>query len=77
MIQGYKRRESGEQPFSRPTPVDGSIKLVLSCNSPLVYSRSITIIRSKGSYKMRSHQVYNIIPKSREWLLVNCVVNAV
>ncbi len=42
MVQGYKRRQSGEQPFSRSTPVDGSIKLVLSCNSPLVCSRSIT-----------------------------------
>ncbi len=30
MVQGYKRRQSGEQPFSRSTPVDGSIKLVLS-----------------------------------------------
>ncbi len=42
MVQGYKRRQSGEQPFSRLTLVDGSIKLVLFCNSPLVCSRSIT-----------------------------------
>jgi hypothetical protein len=47
MVQGYKRREFGEQPFSRPTPVDGSIKLVLSCNSPLVCSQSITIMGYK------------------------------
>ncbi len=26
--------------------------------------------------KRGSHQVYNIIPRSREWLIVNCVVNA-
>jgi hypothetical protein len=49
MVQGYKRRESGEQPFSRPTPVDGSIKLVLFCNSPLVCSRSITVWSAPSS----------------------------
>jgi hypothetical protein len=47
MVQGYKRRWSGGQPSSKPTPVDGSIELlvlqycpilsclVLSCISPL------------------------------------------
>ncbi len=41
-VQGYRRRQFGEQLFSRSTPVDGSIKLVFSCNSPLVCSRFIT-----------------------------------
>jgi hypothetical protein len=32
-------------------------------------------IRSKGSCKLRFIQVYNTIPKSMEWLIVNYVVN--
>ncbi len=48
MVQGYKRRQSGEQLFSKSTLVDGSIKLVLSCNFPLVCSRSITMARHHG-----------------------------
>jgi len=27
--------------------------------------------------KQGSHQMYNTIPKSREWLIINCVVNVV
>ncbi len=34
-------------------------------------------IKSKGSCKQGSHQVYNIIPKSRKWLIVNYMVNVV
>ncbi len=26
--------------------------------------------------KQSSHQVYNTIPKSQEWLIMNCVINA-
>jgi len=29
MVQGYKRRWSGGQPSSKPTPVDGSIELLV------------------------------------------------
>jgi hypothetical protein len=31
----------------------------------------------KGFVKQGSHQVYNIIPKSKEWLIINYVVNVV
>jgi wobble nucleotide-excising tRNase len=34
-------------------------------------------IKSKGSYKTRFTQVYNTILKSKEWMIVNCVVNAI
>jgi len=27
--------------------------------------------------KRNSQQVYNTIPKSREWLIINCVINAI
>jgi hypothetical protein len=33
-------------------------------------------IKNKGFYKTRFTQVYNIIPKSKGWMIVNCVVNA-
>ncbi len=55
IVQGYKRRQSGEQLFSKSTLVDGSIKLVLSCNSPLVCSRSITVTSYLVSHKLLIH----------------------
>ncbi len=36
MVQGYKRRWSGGQPSSRPTPVDGSIELLVLQYCPIL-----------------------------------------
>jgi hypothetical protein len=35
------------------------------------------IIKSKGFYKTKFTYVYNIILKSREWMIVNYVDNAI
>ncbi len=67
MVQGYKRKESGEQPFSRTTPVDGSIKLVLSCNSPLVCSRSISspLLQDFNAFMAEFEAVFGDSDKAR------------
>ncbi len=36
MVQGYKRRWSGRQPSSRPTPIDGSIELLVLQYCPIL-----------------------------------------
>jgi hypothetical protein len=65
MVQGYKRRWSGGQPFSIPTPVDGSIEFlvlqycpILSCISPLGCSHvslpCLALVRSITSPRGKS-----------------------